>query len=261
MIRHFLLTNIFVVPPLPVVTDLALIFDIWNNKVDPKSNRNRPVSRWLQLEKLGDTQLGLLANFELRKIFGLDNYALEKVLYDHAKSNALIDSVSRAYDLDKWLSRHPGLQNMADVFEVWIGPVVEERMMFDDRDPLDDLQWFLRRIWTIRYRDLHIYSTALPKIQNSPPKTRDLRPVLRDIIYPIDRLLSASITPSRDYSEKPIVGYLAQARLLTSGDKADNTLFAFGSSKEMVLSHLRTGLGKGPPLLFLVFAKSKSNCL
>lgn len=160
------------VPPLPVLGDAALLFRFWDNVTEvPTDSRSAcfPSAKdedkksipWGALERLGDTWIKTISQEELPMIFGLRNYALVNFLTDHSNSNKFFDQVARHYELDRLVRLSPEKKNKkkgcADLFEAWIGCHVLEQRLYDQDDPLHELRHFLKRLWTLRYRELKVY--------------------------------------------------------------------------------------------------------
>lgn len=147
------------VPPLPLLTDVATIFKIYDNTCSVKKDRKTTKSDksgWHNLETLGDSVILLLLREFITTRFGLEiNLGFLKVLEDHAKSNECLQQLAKDYNLSPWVKKIAP-QKLGNLFEVWIGSVYLERRLWDGQ-PYERLDEFFSRLWDIRYRALLPY--------------------------------------------------------------------------------------------------------
>jgi hypothetical protein len=167
---------------------------------------------------------------------------------DHANSNLLFEMVTLYYKLDtkvklpprNWMGNKDKLR--ADIFEAWIGGHIYERMQYDDKDPLSELEYFFNRLWSIRYGRLKQYrhepTLNIAHIPSRPIK----RPVISKIISHSDRELRKTLFEFLDApnNQDREIGYLV---------RVDNhTSFATSEveANEMADLDLWTSPGMGP---------------
>ena len=205
-------------PELPAVTDPTLLECYWDNssttKIKPEGNSQRRKRRaWQNLELLGDGYLLYRSRFELGEIFGRNNYQLLRSLEEHAKGNALLIQIAMSYQLDKLVRVPPAMaisKDWADLAEAWIGAIVQERLLMNES--FDDLDFWLARIWRVRYRNLREYSTGLEIYCRHQKPGGEIVRILdeRKVGIPGDELLETVI---RRFSTARKVGYQVTAQV------------------------------------------------
>ena len=114
------------------------------------------------MERTGDMYIKLISWEELPKLFGRQNYDLVNVILDHANSNGFFEVIMKHYNLEervRWRPTDPDCWKFgADLFEAWVGAHIHERKLYDYDDPLRELRSFLIRLWSVRYRELRVFS-------------------------------------------------------------------------------------------------------
>jgi hypothetical protein len=224
-----------------MITDPELIMELWDNAVPAdervKSMKNRKKPLWKALERLGDAHLLVMARQELPKLFGRANHDIVGFLEDHAKGNKLFEQISKHYKLDRYV-RHsplkeesPNGKDWSDIFEVWVGLHVCEKTMYygGQGDSQNELRDFIRRLWSLRYRRLFVYSQHQPTHITSSSNVPESKVILREVSFPGDPLLKDVIPPHIN-SKRRKLGYLATF-VQNRTSKADS-VSAFGPSKE-----------------------------
>lgn len=173
---------------------------------------------------MGDTYIRTITLLEFPKIFGRENYFLNNLLVDHANSNLFFEAVTIHYKLEtrvklpprNWMGNKDKLT--ADIFEAWIGGHIYERMQYDDKDPLDELRYFLNRLWSIRYSRLRQYrhntTTNLAHIPSHSIQKPIISPIISHSDSELKRTLAAFLEAPNNQNRE--IGYHVQVDNHTS---------------------------------------------
>lgn len=223
------------VPPLPPLTDPNLLHLYWDNfwdahkstegkELDPKK---KPPFR--DLELIGDAHLLLQARLQLRRMCGDQNWHMVKLLEEHAKGNPFLAQVGMHYKLNEWVRVPPCSsrpKEWADLVEAWIGAVMKERLLYDENDCFEELNWFLGRIWEIRYRGLKEYFLAVGATGSNEDIGMEIIEE-RPVVVPGDELVATVVDVT---SAARTIGYQVSIKLSCHGVKQDSVWLGFGRS-------------------------------
>jgi len=226
------------VPPLPPLTDLPTIFKIYDNSGRIKKDRlptKSDHSQFHTLETLGDGVILLLIRRLIPSLFGPDmSLGFLKLLEDHGKSNRCLEQLAMDYNLEVWAAALPQLEKkLANFFELWIGSVFNERRLWD-KNPLEALEEFFRRIWEIRYRVLQPYMpprwASCWKLPSVEEEKEDVKVSCREIHYPdsVFDLCQLNLPGARQRS----VGFVARATSTQLSPGEQNYIEVFDSDLE-----------------------------
>jgi len=163
---------------------------------------------------------------------GKDNFGLVKVLKEHAKGNAFLVQLGKHYKLDEWVRIRPCFypKQWADLMEAWIGALIQERTLYDANDPLEDLNIFLERLLTIRYRNLEEYFLDDANIYSSEEKVEWRSKYTRPVEVPGDSLMARTVHLN---ITSRIIGYQAVGTLsLTRNGDGFTASHGFGSTPD-----------------------------
>ena len=210
-------------PELPAVTDPKILDSFWDNtEEDSESSKSKgkpppKKAHWRDLELIGDAHLLWQVRTELRQICGETNWHLVKVLEEHAKGNAFLVQVGKFYKLDEWVKTRPScFKDWADLVEAWIGAVIKEKRLFDEKDPLEYLNFFVARIWRIRYRNLKEYFIGFHGVsRDGDNDVKFLKP--RAVKVPGDPTIRRWVDVQ---SADRIIGYQVTASIIQNSIKA-----------------------------------------
>ena len=237
------------VPPLPPLTDLPTIFKIYDNSGCIKKDRLPTKSDHSQfhiLETLGDGVILLLLRRLIPSLFGSDmNLGFLKLLEDHGKSNPCLEQLAMAYNLQVWVAALPRLEKkLANFFEVWIGSVYNERRVWD-KNPLEALEEFFRRLWEIRYRVLQPYMAwrwaSCWKLPSVEEEKDDVKVSCREIRYPdsVFDLCQLNLSKARSRS----IGFVARATSTQLSPGEQNYIEVFDPNLERAQDLARRLIG------------------
>jgi len=208
--------------------------DFWDNCWDPPQEKQEPKKKdhWRDLETIGDAYLNVQVHELLVKMCGKDNYGLVKVLAEHAKSNHFLAQMGKHYKLDEWVRIQPCFhpKQWADLMEAWIGAVIKERTMYDAADPLEDLNLFLCRLLTIRYRKLEEYFLDDVNFDCPEDEVEWRNKNTRMVEVPGDLLMTRTVHLN---GTSRVIGYQVIGTLsLTRNQEGSITTHGFGSTAE-----------------------------
>ena len=182
-------------------------------------------NHWKDLEWIGDAHLMLQARLKLRRICGEENWNVLTVLEEHAKGNPLFAQVGKHFKLDEWVRISPSHpKDWADLAEAWIGAVVKERFLYDETDPLEELNSFLYRLWIIRYRDLKEYFIGTAGLLNNKDVEVEILGQ-REVIVPGDALMRSIIDSS---ATARIIGFQVHVRIPSKPGQPEDSVVAKG---------------------------------
>jgi dsRNA-specific ribonuclease len=208
-----------------------LLYTFWDNCWDPPLNLAgkklipQKKNHWKDLEWIGDAHLMLQARLKLRWICGEENWNVLTVLEEHAKGNPFFAQVGKYFKLDEWVRISPSHpKDWADLAEAWIGAVVKERFLYDETDPLEELNSFLYRLWIIRYRDLKEYFIGAARLLNNEDVEVEILHK-REVKVPGDALMRDVIDSS---ATARTIGFQFHVRITSKPGRPEDSVVAKG---------------------------------
>jgi hypothetical protein len=236
------ITNVSLVPTLPMICDPELYLWLWDNAgpstLREKSIKRRKNSHWKAFERLGDAHLLTMARQELPRLFGRTNHNFVNFLEDHAKGNRLFEQIAKHYHLDRYVRHTPDAQestqgkDWSDILEAWVGLHVYEKELYygTQDDTKNELRHFIRRLWSLRYQRLQVYSNHGPNCIKGPSTVSSESDfIVRHVLYPLDPFLNEIISPHANSKERTL-GYVAT--LIQNKTLNGDIVSGFGPSKE-----------------------------
>ena len=251
----------FTVPPLPAIGDLEILLALWTACVPfdalPSSSSRSKSSKFhkhkffLDMERTGDVYIKMISLEELPRIFGQKNYDLVNLVLDHANSNGFFEMITKHYHLDeriRWYPKdHYSWKFRADIFEAWVGAHVYERKTYDCEDPLRELRSFLSRLWSIRYRELNVFSYNPTMSPAYIPCDRIRKTDFTRINFSQDLLLRKVLGSFVDAPNSRDVGYLVKVEILPeSAESATTTFEGFCTSMDEVTNMRQLRIWNAP---------------
>ena len=140
--------------------------------------------------------------------------------------------LGKHYKLDEWVRIRPTSypKQWADLMEAWIGALIKERTLYDANDPLKDLNIFLERLLTIRYRKLEEYFVDDINSHYSEEKVEWRNKNTRTVEVPDDSLVAQTVHLN---ITSRIIGYQVMGTLsLTRNQDGFIVSHGFGSTPE-----------------------------
>ena len=226
------------VPPMPLLTDLATIFKIHGSGPYVKKDR-KPTksdhSAWHTLETLGDGIILFLLRRSLLALFGIEmNLGFLKLFEDHAKSNRCLEQLAKDYQLNTRVAKVPPLERkLANFFEVWIGSIYQEQCLWYEH-PFKQLEDFFGRLWELRYRVLRPYMQPQGGYcwghWPDDDKKGDVDVVCTEIYYPDSPLFDQCRLNFSGVTKRSI-GFVAKATYTTLSGAEQSHIEVFDSNE------------------------------
>ena len=211
----------FVVPKFPVVSDASLLSMVWQNSIPNDGDVYMPTPEWNALERYGDGLLRVIFAEQLARMFGESNYRLLAYLSNHVNSNVFFAAIADYYNLKAHVRRAPEgpklTKQKANLFEALIGAHIKERRLYDDSDPLFELQYFIFQVCALRYKQLKVYSYFPDSSVGAIPPGQISDINISPISIPVDILFKMVLGAFMGDRTNPVViGYLVDVEVVTT---------------------------------------------